>query len=51
MKSQWKADSEGVNRLALRPDGKQLATASHSIKLWDLSTKKLIKVRAAIDAT
>ncbi|CAO3611000.1 unnamed protein product [Mucor hiemalis] len=39
----WKADAKNVRRLKLSHDEKKLATAGHTITLWDLSTHSVIK--------
>ncbi|KAI8991906.1 WD40-repeat-containing domain protein [Mycotypha africana] len=39
----WKADAKNVRKLKLSHDEKKLATAGHTITLWDLSTYTVIK--------
>lgn len=39
----WKADAKNVRRLKLSHDEKKLATAGHTITLWDLNTRTVIK--------
>ncbi|KAJ3184738.1 hypothetical protein HDU87_004143 [Geranomyces variabilis] len=37
------ADGKPVKKIALSHDGSRLLTAGHAIKLWDLSTRQLLK--------
>ncbi|GAB5586757.1 Small subunit (SSU) processome component [Umbelopsis nana] len=39
----WKADSKSIKKLALNHSETKLATAGHTINLWDLATKKVTK--------
>ncbi|KAG1139879.1 hypothetical protein G6F37_008913 [Rhizopus arrhizus] len=41
--SKWKADAKNVRRLKLSHDEAKLATAGHTITLWDLTTHTVIK--------
>ncbi|KAG2184959.1 hypothetical protein INT43_000872 [Umbelopsis isabellina] len=41
--SKWKADSKSVNKLNLNHSETKLATAGHTINIWDLATKKISK--------
>ncbi|KAI8644881.1 WD40-repeat-containing domain protein [Parasitella parasitica] len=41
--SKWKADAKNVRKLKLSHDEKKLATAGHTITLWDLDTHAVIK--------
>lgn len=43
--SKWKADNSSVSSLCISPDGKMLLSAGRSIKLWDLETKEVYRVR------
>lgn len=43
--SKWKADKHRVRSIHLGPMGKTLLSAGRSIKLWDLETKEVLKVR------
>lgn len=43
--SKWKADRAAVTSLCVSPDGKLLLSAGHVIKMWDLDTKELYRVR------
>lgn len=45
--SKWKADRHGVNSICVSPLGNCLLSAGRSIKLWDLETKKMLKVMLA----
>ncbi|KAI8980524.1 WD40-repeat-containing domain protein [Pilobolus umbonatus] len=40
---QWKADTKNVKKLKLSHDETKLATAGHTITLWDLNTYEIIK--------
>lgn len=42
--SKWKADAKNVRRLKLSHSETKLATAGHTISLWDLAERKVIKV-------
>lgn len=42
--SKWKADSKSIKKLALNHSETKLATAGHTINIWDLATKKISKV-------
>lgn len=48
--SKWKADKHRVRCLQLDPKGNTLLSAGRSIKLWDLETKELLKVRSRSDS-
>ncbi|KAG2210333.1 hypothetical protein INT47_003318, partial [Mucor saturninus] len=39
----WKTDAKNVHKLKLSHDEKKLATAGHTITLWDLSTHSVVK--------
>ncbi|CEI89834.1 hypothetical protein RMCBS344292_04179 [Rhizopus microsporus] len=39
----WKADAKNVRKLKLSHDGSKLATAGHTITLWDLNSRSVIK--------
>ncbi|KAG0743055.1 hypothetical protein G6F16_009857 [Rhizopus arrhizus] len=41
--SKWKADAKNVRKLKLSHDETKLATAGHTITLWDLTTHTVIK--------
>ncbi|KAG1519326.1 hypothetical protein G6F52_008729 [Rhizopus delemar] len=41
--SKWKADAKNVRKLKLSHDETKLATAGHTITLWDLTTRTVIK--------
>jgi hypothetical protein len=41
----WKADAKNVRRLRLSHCETKLATAGHTISLWNLGDRKVIKVR------
>ncbi|KAI9288627.1 WD40-repeat-containing domain protein [Umbelopsis sp. AD052] len=41
--SKWKADSKSIKKLALNHSETKLATAGHTINIWDLATKKISK--------
>jgi U3 small nucleolar RNA-associated protein 5 len=43
--NKWKADSKSVNKLSLNHSETKLATAGHTINVWDLATKKISKVK------
>lgn len=43
--SKWKGDNSSVSSLCISPDGKMLLSAGRSIKLWDLETKEVYRVR------
>ncbi|XP_073484897.1 WD repeat-containing protein 43 [Aquarana catesbeiana] len=45
VKCKWKGDNGGVSCLCISPDGKMLLSAGRTIKLWDLETKNLTRVR------
>ena len=42
--SKWKADRGSVNSISLCSTGRSLLSAGRAIKLWDLSTRTLLKV-------
>ena len=43
--SKWKADKHGVSCIRLGPKGNTLLSAGRNIKLWDLETKEMLRVR------
>ena len=43
--SKWKADKHSVTCIRLGPKGNTLLSAGRNIKLWDLETKEMLRVR------
>lgn len=41
----WKADAKNVQKLKLSHDESKLVTAGHTLTLWDLTSKTIIKVK------
>ncbi|KTG04705.1 hypothetical protein cypCar_00025138 [Cyprinus carpio] len=46
VRCKWKADRSAVSSLCISPDGKLLLSAGMTIKMWNLETKEVYRVRS-----